>query len=176
LNTIMPARLGELFRAEFLNMHLGLSRPGAPASIVVERLFDGLMVVACLLLAVANRQNAAALIDVLMIGGVLFGTVLLVAPCFTGSMISGLFARAPQVSVPLTLFRQALHALHTRRALVIEFAGGPRALGIAAATLAQLCLLFPVAVVAVGILVHHSGSVLYAALTKRGAKLISAAQ
>jgi hypothetical protein len=35
-----------------------------------------------------------------------------------------------------------------------EYAGGPRAAGVAAATLAQLCLLFPVVVVATGIITH----------------------
>ena len=50
-------------------------------------------------------------------------------------------------------------------ALVIETAGGPRALGIAAATLVQLCLLLPVAVIAVGVLAHGSGSLLYDIVT-----------
>jgi hypothetical protein len=52
--------------------------------------------------------------------------------------------------------------------LAIEFAGGPAAIGVAAATLAQLCLLLPVAVVAVLILACGSGSALYASLTARG--------
>src|SRR5215472_15838854 len=48
LNTIMPARLGELFRAEFFKKTYGLPRVPVLTSIVVERLFDGLMVVGCL--------------------------------------------------------------------------------------------------------------------------------
>ena len=48
LNTIMPARLGELFRAEFLRKACGLPRAPALTSIVVERLLDGLAVVLCL--------------------------------------------------------------------------------------------------------------------------------
>jgi glycosyltransferase 2 family protein len=48
LNTIMPARLGELFRAEFFKKTFGLSRIWGLTSIVIERLFDGLTVVACL--------------------------------------------------------------------------------------------------------------------------------
>jgi glycosyltransferase 2 family protein len=240
LNTIMPARLGEFFRAEFLNMHLGLSRVGALTSIVVERLFDGLTVVACLgvglLLVAAARHNAAALIDVLITGGALFGTVLLVALCLTTQMASGVLARFSRWSAPLTIVRQGFHILRTRRtaaiaamtllicvpdtvalwltvkavglglgcgdtlvlfgaaglsmllpsgpaflgtlqfayALGIEFAGGPRAVGIAAAILVQLCLLLPVAVVAVGILAHGSARVLHAALASRGAKVLPA--
>ena len=239
LNTVMPARLGELFRAEFLNTQVGVSRVGALTSIVVERLFDGLTVVACLgaglLLAATNKQNEAALIDVLLTGGVLFGAVLLIALCLTTPIMSRLFARSSRCRFHLTMFLQGLSILRTWRtlgivaltvliylpdtltlwlivkalglglgvadalvllgaaglgtllpsgpaflgalqfayALAIEFAGGPRAIGIAAATLVQLCLLLPVAVVGVGILAHGSGSVLYAALTRRESKLPS---
>ena len=52
-------------------------------------------------------------------------------------------------------------------ALAIEFSGGARALGIAAATLAQLCLLLPVAIVATGVLFHGSGSFLFSLLARR---------
>ena len=41
--------------------------------------------------------------------------------------------------------------------LAIGFAGGPHAVGIAAATLAQLCLLLPVALIATGILTLRVG-------------------
>jgi glycosyltransferase 2 family protein len=240
LNNIMPARLGELFRAEFVKMNLGLSRVWALTSIIVERLFDGLMVVACLglglFLAAATRQNAAVLIDVLMLGGILFGLVLLAALCLAGPLISGVFAHFPRLSAQLTMVRQGFHILRTRRtaavaaltllvylpdalslwlivkaiglrlgfadtlvllgaaslgtllpsgpaflgtlqfayALALEFAGAPRAVGIAAATLAQLCLLLPVAVAAAGILVHGSGSALFAALAARASKITPA--
>ena len=239
LNTVMPARLGELFRAEFLNTQVGVSRVGALTSIVVERLFDGLTVVACLgaglLLAATNKQNEAALIDVLLTGGVLFGAVLLIALCLTTPIMSRLFARSSRWRFHLTMVLQGLSILRTWRtlgivaltvliylpdtltlwlivkalglglgvadalvllgaaglgtllpsgpaflgalqfayALAIEFAGGPRAIGIAAATLVQLGLLLPVAVVGVGILAHGSGSVLYAALTRRESKVTS---
>jgi hypothetical protein len=52
-------------------------------------------------------------------------------------------------------------------ALAIEFAGGAPALGIAAATLAQLCLLLPLALIAAGILVHGSGTALYTILARQ---------
>jgi hypothetical protein len=52
-------------------------------------------------------------------------------------------------------------------ALAVEFAGGARALGIAAATLAQLCLLLPLAVIAAAIIVHGSGTALYAIFARQ---------
>ena len=60
-----------------------------------------------------------------------------------------------------------LGTLQFAYALAIEFAGGPRAIGIAAATLAQLCLLLPLALIAAGILAHGSGTALYAMLARR---------
>jgi uncharacterized membrane protein YbhN (UPF0104 family) len=60
-----------------------------------------------------------------------------------------------------------LGTLQFAYALAVEFAGGARALGIAAATLAQLCLLLPVALIAAGILAHGSGTALYTILARR---------
>ena len=61
-----------------------------------------------------------------------------------------------------------LGTLQFAYALAVEFAGGARALGIAAATLAQLCLLLPLALIAAGILVHRSGNALYTILAQGG--------
>lgn len=44
-NNVLPARTGELYRAHFLGRRARMSRSGAVASIVVERAFDGLMLV-----------------------------------------------------------------------------------------------------------------------------------
>lgn len=50
-NNILPARAGELYRAHFLGRRAKMSRSGAAASIVVERSFDGVMLVLFILLA-----------------------------------------------------------------------------------------------------------------------------
>lgn len=47
-NNLLPARLGELFRADYARRRSGVSRSGALGSIVVERLLDGFTVTACL--------------------------------------------------------------------------------------------------------------------------------
>ncbi len=49
-NNLLPARAGELYRAHFLGRYARTSRSGAAASIVVERTFDGLMLVLFILL------------------------------------------------------------------------------------------------------------------------------
>ena len=50
VNNLLPARIGELYRAHFLSRRARMSRSGAVASIVVERTFDGLMLVVMILL------------------------------------------------------------------------------------------------------------------------------
>jgi uncharacterized protein (TIRG00374 family) len=50
VNNVIPARAGEIYRAHFLGQRVGMSRSGVAASIVVERTFDGLMLVCVVLL------------------------------------------------------------------------------------------------------------------------------
>ncbi len=50
-NNVLPARAGEVYRAHFLGQRARISRSGVAASIVVERTFDGLMLV-CMILFV----------------------------------------------------------------------------------------------------------------------------
>lgn len=49
-NNLLPARLGELFRADFAGRRYQLSRSAVIASIFVERVLDGLVLVLCLIL------------------------------------------------------------------------------------------------------------------------------
>jgi hypothetical protein len=47
-NNLIPARLGELVRADYAKRQFGVSRSAALGSIVIERLLDGFIVVLCL--------------------------------------------------------------------------------------------------------------------------------
>jgi uncharacterized membrane protein YbhN (UPF0104 family) len=64
-----------------------------------------------------------------------------------------------------------LGTLQFAYALSIEFVGAPPAVGVAAATLAQVCILLPTALAAVAVLVHRSGGALSSVLAKREPKL-----
>jgi glycosyltransferase 2 family protein len=237
LNATLPARLGELCRAEFLKTSFGLDRISALTSIVIERLFDGLMVVGCLamglLVGAATLRNAGVLIDVLVTGSVLFGLILLVALFLAGPPLSRFFAHLPRLSARMVTVQRGFALLRTWRtvevaaftliiclmdtlglwcivkavglslgfahtlvllgvaslstlvpsgpaflgtlqygyALAIEFAGAPRAVGVAAATLAQLCILLPMALAAIAVLVRGSGNAFFAARAGREPKL-----
>ena len=228
LNTIMPARLGELLRAEFFNKTHGLRRVPVLTSIVVERLFDGLTVVGCLAIglhfAARTGRPAATLIDVVVAGGAVFFAVLAVALGFGRLRPSRFCRRFSGLADQLAAVECALAILRSRRSLAvailtliiylpdalslwlvvkaaglglglpdtlvlvgaaslstllpsgpaflgtlqfayvlaIESAGGPAAIGAAAAILAQLCILLPVAVIATLIFAGGSGGLLYA--------------
>lgn len=60
LNNVLPARLGELYRADFLGRQYGVSRSSALGTIFVERLGDGLALVTMLIVALLFLPVASA--------------------------------------------------------------------------------------------------------------------
>ncbi len=213
LNVILPARLGELARAEMLKNTAAVSRTEALASIVIERLFDGLAVISLLsvglLLSPLHRDLQNLLTNLALTGGVAFGAIavailltnhlplarltakwriagrilavqdysailrtrrgLLVAACtlliyvpdtltlwlivkalgmglgFSGTLV---LAGAASLSTLLPSGPAFIGPLQFAYMLAIRFSGGSAALGVAAATLAQTCILLPVALLA----------------------------
>lgn len=232
LNTVVPARLGELVRAEYFKKTYGLSRVWALTSIVIERLFDGVTVIACLgigLFLTPMGPDAGILIKVLVTAAVLFGIILVAAIYLSGSTMPRILGRFAGLSAQMAMVRRGLGILRSWRtaevaaitlliyvpetfalwclvkavglkfgaadalvlvgvaslstlvpsgpaflgtlqfayALAIEFVGGPRAAGVAAATLAQLFLLLPVVVAAAAIVAHGSGGKIFSFLSGR---------
>ena len=53
-NNVLPARTGEVYRAHFLGRRVQMSRSGVVGSIVVERAFDGLMLVCVMLFVLVS--------------------------------------------------------------------------------------------------------------------------
>ena len=117
LNTIMPARLGELFRAEFFNCTIGVSRVWALTSIVIERLFDGVTVVLCLglgsFLTTTVSHNAELLGNVLITGSIIFGATLAVALGPSGSAMTRAFSRFPAFSAKVNRVRSGFKILRS---------------------------------------------------------------
>ncbi len=71
-NNVLPARAGEIYRAHFLGRRVQMSRSGVTASIVVERAFDGLMLVGVILLVFALFPRAHFLGGTALIVGLAF--------------------------------------------------------------------------------------------------------
>jgi glycosyltransferase 2 family protein len=123
MNNIMPARLGELFRADFLKNSAGLSRSAGLASIIVERLFDGFAVVGCLglglLLASWSRYPSHLLIELLIGGSLLFGTILAAVLWFGRLPLEAATARYPRLAEKFGAVQQGFAILQTRQSLTI---------------------------------------------------------
>jgi glycosyltransferase 2 family protein len=75
MNNILPARLGELFRANFAGRRYRVSRSAIAGSIVVERVLDGLILVMSLLLGRLFVGEQAVLNSLSAICGTLFSSI-----------------------------------------------------------------------------------------------------
>jgi uncharacterized membrane protein YbhN (UPF0104 family) len=67
VNNVLPARLGELFRADYAKRRLGIGRAGALGSIISERLLDGLAIITLLWigLVLVRSQSADSEVELL---------------------------------------------------------------------------------------------------------------
>jgi uncharacterized membrane protein YbhN (UPF0104 family) len=123
LNAIMPARFGELFRAEFFKRSFGLSRVWCLTSIVIERLFDGFTVVICLglglFLTAATGEDADILLDVLATGGIVFGAILVAALCLSRFTLPRALSRFTGLSARMGMAQRGFAILRTWRTLEI---------------------------------------------------------
>lgn len=79
VNTILPARLGELFRADFVKRQYDVQRSIALGTIAIERLMDGVFVLSALAIGVffaaGPLQTDISLTGLILAGSVLFGSV-----------------------------------------------------------------------------------------------------
>lgn len=71
-NAVLPLRLGEIIRPAFLSRHVGIPLSATISTIVIERIFDTLLVVVCLLLVGLVYDVP----DYLRYGGQLLGLVM----------------------------------------------------------------------------------------------------
>jgi uncharacterized protein (TIRG00374 family) len=71
-NNVLPARVGEIYRAHFLGRRARMSRSGVAASIVVERTLDGLMLVCVILLVLVLFPQEHYLGGTALVTGLVF--------------------------------------------------------------------------------------------------------
>ncbi len=98
VNNVLPARLGEIFRADYLGRHFGLSRAAAVGSIIVERLLDGAVVVALFGLGIALvsfKSGADVLVTAALLGAV--GVLVITAAIL---LLPSYYERLPFYRVP----------------------------------------------------------------------------
>jgi glycosyltransferase 2 family protein len=127
-NNLLPGRLGEFWRAHMLGRKRNASRSSALASVVVERVFDGLTLIAILLLvSVAIQlpgwsQQAALLAAVIFAGATVVVAVLIWWPAAARVATRLLLAPTPRLQKliePRTdAFIEGLAALRGPRVLL----------------------------------------------------------
>jgi glycosyltransferase 2 family protein len=119
VNSIFPARLGELFRAEYCKQRYGLPRVWALASIGIERLLDGIMVILCLgiglLISQGSGQIARVLGGALAMAAAIFGSIFFTALLLSGESLTNWFERWPRVREQLDMVKSGLRVVRSRR-------------------------------------------------------------
>lgn len=111
MNNVLPARLGELVRANFTGYRYGISRTAVIGSIAIERALDGLIVIGCLVVGRLFVAENAVLNRLLIGGSVLFLGVFAVL-WVTSRSPSGLLHRLPKpLRQKFQSFQQGLSAM-----------------------------------------------------------------
>lgn len=98
VNNVLPARLGEIFRADFLRRRFGVPRSAALGSIIVERLMDAMCVV--LLLAVGMTAVGSFGENRVLVGAAIAGCVLVAAGLATVYAMIYWHKRLPLARLP----------------------------------------------------------------------------
>ncbi|MEL6320382.1 MAG: lysylphosphatidylglycerol synthase transmembrane domain-containing protein [Cyanobacteria bacterium J06626_14] len=112
MNNILPARLGELVRADFAGRRYDLSRSATIASIALERTLDGLIVVLSLILGRFFVSQNSLLNTLTIAGIVLFVGVAIALWFISAHQLSKWLERLPQPIYERVLsFRTGLSAM-----------------------------------------------------------------
>ncbi|MEE2709735.1 MAG: lysylphosphatidylglycerol synthase transmembrane domain-containing protein [Gemmatimonadota bacterium] len=98
-NNLLPARLGEFVRAYVIARHEKVAKTASFGTIVVERLFDGLVLISFLIF---GFLTSATLPDVIVYSGYVFGSIYAVTLCF-------LFMLVAKPDLALVLMEYVLH-------------------------------------------------------------------
>lgn len=117
VNAILPARLGELFRAEFCRQRYVVPRSTTLGTILVERLTDGLIVLASLfvgLLALDAGEVSSQFTSVLIGGLMIVGSVGVALVAVGSSWTTKLILRLPRAD-RLIAFQDSVRVLRRRR-------------------------------------------------------------
>jgi glycosyltransferase 2 family protein len=109
MNNILPARLGELFRADFAGKRYRISRSAVAGSIVVERVLDGSIVVSSLLLGRLFVSDRAVLNSLILVSGTLFFSIFVILWFASRKFDSSRASRLPQsIATRIRQFRTGL--------------------------------------------------------------------
>ena len=116
MNNILPARLGELFRANFTGRRYRVSRSAVVGSIALERTLDGLIIVLSLVLGRVFIREQLVLSSLAIVGGTLFSGIFIVLWVLSRESKRNWFVRLPPAVTPrIQRFRDGLAGLRGPR-------------------------------------------------------------
>lgn len=114
MNVILPARLGELFRANICKTWYSVPRSTALATIVIERISDGLTVLFCLFIGLMslNSLHYHYEMTAMMLGGFsIFGMALLLLIFLRKFSLGALMDRIPRIKGKILNFQSGIRDL-----------------------------------------------------------------
>lgn len=112
MNNVLPARLGELVRANFIGQQSQLSRISVIGSIAVERALDGLIIISCLVAGRLFVSNHAILNRLTVGGSILFIGIFTALWLVSRRSLTRRLSRMPQaVTQRLQKFQQGLSVM-----------------------------------------------------------------
>jgi glycosyltransferase 2 family protein len=123
INSLLPARIGELIRAEQAKSKFRLSLSTALGTIAIERLIDGLVVVAMLavgLLAVPlGAEHARMIYYLLGTSVILFGSLTVLFLFLSGSRTFKLLDKSSFAASKINKFREGLAVMRSQTIILV---------------------------------------------------------
>lgn len=125
VNNLLPARLGELFRADYVKRHYHLNRSPVLGSIALERLADGIIVILALLTGViivhTQALNESIIIPLLITGAILFTLLTFLLIAFSGNLPVYFLKKSPLIQSKIQAFADPLRIIRSRSIFAIIF-------------------------------------------------------
>lgn len=119
VNAILPARLGELFRANFCGRRYRISRATVLGTIMLERFADGVIVLSALVVGVvgisAEAQGKAIVYSALIAGLLIFGAFGLFLLLLGTPLGQRAFARHPWIAARFSAMNASVRQMRTWR-------------------------------------------------------------
>lgn len=123
VNVILPARLGELFRADFCRRQYGIPRTTAFGTILVERLTDGMIVVGALFIGILALHTTGSTKEtlnfVVAAGALLFGSCGFALYMLGSDWTPRLFEKVPRFSGRLSAFHASIRLVRSARMFLV---------------------------------------------------------
>lgn len=129
VNALLPARMGELFRADYCGRQYGVSRTKVMGTIMIERFADGVVVLVLLAFGILGLRGDAPviLVDSLLAGGIAIFVLLGVAIYLLGSrrvsaQVFKYAVRFPFITRRFEMLTESLRSIRSRQTIGVFLA------------------------------------------------------